>query len=124
MLNKQRIFGIAISCCGGLYFYNKPHKKTIRIKEIYDFQRIKTDEDEIYNVVTPLSKISHYPVWWKIEKIDKNDDTEITYYGINIPMFEFYPKIYEVYNENYERNLKKELLESMEKTKKIIKDPM
>src|SRR5690348_2135828 len=98
MLNKQRIFFITASC-GGLYFYNKPHTKVIKIKEKNNIlQRIKTYDNEIYNVVTPLSRISCYPPWWIIEGIYFNDDTEITYYGINMPIFGFYPNIYEVCN--------------------------
>jgi hypothetical protein len=110
-----------MSVCGGLYLYNMPRKKTITIKEKYDFQKIKTMENEEYDIVTPISYFSSYPLWWKIDLIPKNEKIEIKYFGINYPLLGFYPKVYEINNEEYWRNIFHiKGIEDSKRTKKLL----
>jgi hypothetical protein len=110
-----------MSVCGGLYLYNMPRKKTITIKEKYEFQKIKTTKNDEYDIVTPISYISSYPLWWAIDLIPKNESIEIKYYGIHCPKLGFYPKVYEINDEIYWRNIfEKKGIADIERTKKLL----
>jgi hypothetical protein len=88
-----------------LYKYGTMNKKIVTIKyKDHAKNMITTINNDKYNVITTLSRMHYYPIMYTFEE---NETIEIKYFGLNIPKFDIYPKVYEIYNARWEDELKK-----------------